>query len=76
MKSDFETAVKSLRYWRITQNMTCFSSQLYSLMCHADDDNKLKFLQGFCAETTAFLLWYTHKDGEAGFLKEYKKYLQ
>ena len=71
MKSDFNRVLERFKNWRKDNYATNFTAQLFTLMCHADDMNKINFLKGFPTETTIFLLWYTSKFGEEGFLKEY-----
>lgn len=70
MKSDFSKVLERFKNWRNDNFATNFTAQLFNLMCHADDVNKIKFLKGFPTETTIFLLWYTSK-GEEEFLREY-----
>lgn len=71
MKSDFSTVLERFKNWRKDNFATNFTAQLFNLMCHADDVNKIKFLKGFPTETIIFLLWYTSKSGEEEFLREY-----
>ena len=70
-KTKFNKVLKLFKYWRSNQTSTSFTAQLFSLICHADDLNKIRFLKGFPEEMTIWLLWYTHKGGEEGFFKEY-----
>lgn len=66
MKTDFIKAVEQLKFWRQNQNATNFSSMLFSLFCKADLQNRIKFLKGFPAEMTVYLLWY-HSNSEQEF---------
>ncbi len=70
-KSKFNKTIELFKYWRSNHTSTSFTMQLFNLICHADDFNKLRFLKGFPEETAVWLLWYTHKGGEVGFFKEY-----
>ena len=45
----------------------CFGEKLFSLMCKADHENRLKFQKGFPEEFALFLKWY---DGEKEFFEE------
>ena len=71
MKTDFLNAVQQLKIWRENQSSTDFSSLLFNMFCKADIENKKKFLLGFPAEMTAYLLWY-HSDTEAKFFEKYE----
>jgi hypothetical protein len=61
IKSDFNKAIERFKRWK-DHDSTNFYHGLFNLMCHADDNNKLKFLVGFPAETTVYLLWQQTKD--------------
>lgn len=70
MKTDFIDAVKKLKIWREHQYADNFSSMLFCLFCKADILNKRKFLNGFPAEMTAYLLWY-HSHSEDEFFNQW-----
>ena len=59
MRENMYKAMENLYYWRRDLSATNFSSMLYTLLCKADDRNKMKIFVGFPEETICFLLWYT-----------------
>lgn len=75
VKENFNIALQRFITWRKALNTTYFAAQLFNLICHADDINKIKFLKGFPEEMVVWLLWYTHKEGEKGFMREYERNL-
>lgn len=75
MKEKFNIVLQRFITWRTGSNVTYFTAQLFNLICRADDINKIKFLKGFPEEMVVWLLWYTHKEGEEGFMREYGRNL-
>lgn len=75
MKEKFNIVLQRFIRWRNNPTETNFTTQLFNLICKADDRNKIKFLKGFPEEMVLWLLWYTHKEGEEGFMREYGRSL-
>lgn len=67
MKTDFIKAIEKFKIWREHQGLTDFTSQLFCLMCRADENNRLKFLKGFPVEMIIYLLWYYSNSEEEFF---------
>ena len=70
MKTDFIKVMEKFKIWRSCQTLTDFTSQLFCLMCHADEPNRLRFLKGFPTETVIYLLWY-YSNSEQEFFDEW-----
>ena len=45
MKSNFNLTLERFKFWRNNLTATNFTAQLFNLICHADDPNKIKFLK-------------------------------
>ena len=56
-KQQIIDAFNKLYVWQKC-NSDCFHSQLYRLICKADDENKLKLAIGFPSEFFAWYCWY------------------
>ena len=67
MKSNFNRAFNRFKIWRNNQFGTDFTSELFRLACHADDNNKYKLLVGFPDEMVVYLLWYKSESEEKFF---------
>lgn len=72
LKPDFFLAIERLKLWQKDNFADNFTSQLFRLLCKADDVNKLRILVGFPAETIVYLLWYT-SEGSDKFFEKYEE---
>jgi len=66
-KTQFNKVFEQFRYWLEDNMGSCFSAQLFRLICHADDNNKIKIMHGFPEHMVIYLLWYTSESEEKFF---------